>query len=122
MEPVSAIIEVQIPPTPLISLLGVLPHTKHDKNYLKLVDLATVLYKCLINMNWKALEPPLIDCWLQVTHNWDLAEAEAMALVGRSQGVTNVATAWDMYVLQLLNKRHPLKMHDTTRRTVQHMT
>ncbi|KAJ1124879.1 hypothetical protein NDU88_003326 [Pleurodeles waltl] len=76
MAHISKMVGVPLPPDPLSCLQEITTHTKY---YLRMVDLVLVLFKHLVAMARKAAQPPTINCWLQATHKWALAEADALA-------------------------------------------
>ncbi|KAJ1104348.1 hypothetical protein NDU88_001760 [Pleurodeles waltl] len=78
MQHVSDIIDVSLTLDPLLCLLGVTKQNKRSKYYMKFVDLALTLFKCMIAMAWKATRPPDVQAWLRVVLRWTTAEVNAL--------------------------------------------
>ena len=68
-----------------------------------MVDLATVLFRRLIAMAWKATAAPDTKCWLRVVLKWANAEADIMLRAQHLRGGGGAITLWDTYVLKLNN-------------------
>ena len=95
MERISAVVDMPLVPDPLLCLLGITMRTKKTKCYMKIFDLALILFKCLIAMAWVAAVAPDVNCWLRVVHKWAVAEADTMLRDQQLRGDKGVATLWD---------------------------
>ena len=104
LDNIADITESAIPNTPNSCLLGIRRVNKQNRYRNKFLDLALVLYKRQIAMNWKASKAPEIKIWLKILLKWSQAEVEAMLDQTGREGNPEGKILWDGYVQKLVAK------------------